>query len=281
MLYLLGVVSLNPSEHRYKWPFPLLGRHQQGLKTNATPPGKHAKDSPEEGKPAGGSGGGWEGPEALLTRGAEARVRRSGTAAILETSSSRRLASSQLRGGHGPRPFTSPSPAPGGPNRPTASARGALCFRRCGWLRPTCRTARGAVAPLQPAQPRRRRGRGLRAPSKQSRPGEHFGSGSRRGFPHRGLGHSPAPARTRAHTLAHAHTRAHRLLGQRCHHTPGERHRGGQVPALCELLCCSLHPPLTRKPNRTSFFFFSRKTFHCHHLKIDLRGGEKEEEGII
>lgn len=186
-------------------------------------------------------------------------MRRSGTAAILETSSSRRLASSQLRGGHGPRPFTSPSPAPGGPNRPTASARGALCFRRCGWLRPTCRTARGAVAPLQPAQPRRRRGRGLRAPSKQSRPGEHFGSGSRRGFPHRGLGHSPAPARTRAHTLAHAHTRAHRLLGQRCHHTPGERHRGGQVPALCELLCCSLHPPLTRKPNRTSFFFFFQK----------------------
>ncbi|XP_052573211.1 uncharacterized protein LOC128097084 [Peromyscus californicus insignis] len=40
---------------------------------------------------------------------------------------SRRLASSQLRGGRGSRPFTSPSPAPGGPDRPRASApRGPL-----------------------------------------------------------------------------------------------------------------------------------------------------------
>ncbi|XP_040597929.1 uncharacterized protein LOC121139014 [Mesocricetus auratus] len=62
-----------------------------------------------------------------LKKGAEARVRRSGTAAILETSSSRRLASSQLPGGPGPRPFTSRSLAPGGPYRPTTSApRGPL-----------------------------------------------------------------------------------------------------------------------------------------------------------
>lgn len=52
------------------------------------------------------------------TRGAEARVRCSGTSAILEISSSRCLASSQLPGDCGPRPFTFPSPAS---DRPTAS----------------------------------------------------------------------------------------------------------------------------------------------------------------
>lgn len=34
-----------------------------------------------------------------------------------------------------------------------------------------------------------------------------------------------------------------------------------------EMFSCSLHLPLTRKPNGTSF---SRKTFHCHLLKIYL-----------
>lgn len=83
---------------------------------------------------------------------------------------------------------------------------------------------------------------------------------SRHGFPHGGLRHCPetrARTYTRAHTLTHTRTDTHSFLcqDQCCHCKPGKRLQGDQVPALCELLSCSLHPPLTRKPNRTSFFF--------------------------
>lgn len=85
---------------------------------------------------------------------------------------------------------------------------------------------------------------------------------SRHGFPHRGLGHCRSRARAQTHnTHTHAQTHIHRFLcqDQCCHCKPGKRLQGDQVPALCELLSCSLHPPLTRKPNRTSFFFSPEK----------------------
>lgn len=98
---------------------------------------------------------------------------------------------------------------------------------------------------------------------------------------------SPLRARTQprtgAHTRTHPRTRTHARTQTSWpalpSHTRGTPPRG---PSTCSLRAVVLFTSSSvDKETKPHFIFFSRKTFHCHHLKIDLRGGEKEEEGII
>lgn len=211
-------------------------------------------------------------------RGAEARVRCSGTSAILETSSSRRLASSQLPCDCGPRPFTSPSPAP---DRPTASALP-------GPLLPALRVAQVNLPDL-PGRCRPRIPHNL---------GAAGGGDVARTFKtitaERALWFwlpaqlSPSPARTQpgtgAYTRTHPRTRTHARTQTSWpalpSHTRGTPPRG---PSTCSLRAVVLFTSSSvDKETKSHFIFFSRKNLPLplFENRFTGRGGGGRRDNI-